>query len=276
MIIQSTLRVLLHGALFRSERIDMLCCRSGTTGCWKNAEKSKSGAQGRHWDAWLKIYSFASSGWYDVPALCCLPLCALVDHLPFAFLPSLQKRRAIQSDLQAAGLANHNEQMQMLVKQHTSEVAAVLEQRSQTHLNLKASWHLSAPYCCKLNTENYSCILVNVFLYPQAVHAQTQQHLQAKSDECLKLCKQLEGQTHVINTIEEELRAVRLEFAGIEKAVASNESRGKVGTAQKQVASRLRLSLSLRSAISCWSLAFLQWRVISQESRHLLSLKASY
>lgn len=64
-------------------------------------------------------------------------------------------------------------------------------------------------------------------MYLQTVHAQTQQQLQAKSEECVKLYKQLEGQTCVINTIEEELRAVRLEFAAIENKVAHNESHGK-------------------------------------------------
>lgn len=59
------------------------------------------------------------------------------------------------------------------------------------------------------------------------MYAQAQQQLQAKSDECIKVHKQLEGQTCVINTIEEELRAVRLEFAAIENKVAHNESHGK-------------------------------------------------
>ena len=50
--------------------------------------------------------------------------------------------------------------------------------------------------------------------------------MQAKCDECTKLNKQLEGQTHVINAIEEELRAIREEFASVEKAVGCNELRG--------------------------------------------------
>ncbi|KAL3162577.1 hypothetical protein ABBQ38_008628 [Trebouxia sp. C0009 RCD-2024] len=95
---------------------------------------------------------------------------------------------------QAAGITEHNEQLRALVKQHTSELAAVLEQRSEAHLELKT------------------------------LYAQAQQQLQAKSDECIKVHKQLEGQTCVINTIEEELRAVRLEFAAIENKVAHNES----------------------------------------------------
>ena len=85
----------------------------------------------------------------------------------------------------------------------------------------------------------------------QEAHAQTRQHLQAKSDECLKLCKQLEGQTHVINTIEEELKAVRLEFAGIEKAVSSNESQGKVGKTSQSMPLCLRHIHGKFSAMSC-------------------------
>ena len=58
---------------------------------------------------------------------------------PTTYVPPLRKARCYQSGLQAAGFADHNEQMQKLVKQHTSELATVLEQRSQSHLDLKAS-----------------------------------------------------------------------------------------------------------------------------------------
>ena len=115
-------------------------------------------------------------------------------------------------------------------------------------------------------------------MYLQTTHAQAQQRLQAKSDECLKLYKQLEGQTQVINTIEEELGAVRLEFAAIDKKVAHNEAHGKgllVMTAWKHqgfclVAASWWLFFTFDQA-----LAFVQWPAISQKFKHLSLAKAS-
>ena len=108
-------------------------------------------------------------------------------------------------------------------------------------------------------------------MYLQTRHAQALQWLQPKSDECLKLHKQLEGQTQVINTIEVELRAVRLEFAAIDKKVAHNEAHGKgllVRTAWKNhglpCGSFMVVVLHIQ-AKAC----LLQWPAIRQKFKHL-------
>lgn len=66
------------------------------------------------------------------------------------------------------------------------------------------------------------------YIILQAANAQLQKQLQAKCNECSKLYKQLEGQTRVINTVEEEMHAVRIQFTDVGKAVACNESRGNI------------------------------------------------
>jgi len=62
----------------------------------------------------------------------------------------------------------------------------------------------------------------------QSRHHQVQQELQGKQAEYMMLQRQLEGQACLMTAIEEEVKVVRQECAGIQSAVASNQGHGKV------------------------------------------------
>lgn len=62
----------------------------------------------------------------------------------------------------------------------------------------------------------------------QSCHHQVQQEVQAKQAEYMTLQRQLEGQADLMTAVEEEVKAARQEFAGIQNAVACNQAHGKV------------------------------------------------
>ncbi|KAA6418864.1 MAG: hypothetical protein FRX49_11220 [Trebouxia sp. A1-2] len=99
---------------------------------------------------------------------------------------------ALQMQVQTLEQQQFDQQAQ--IKQQASELAAILEQRSQAYQNLK------------------SC------------HHQVQQEVQAKQAEYMTLQRQLEGQADLMTAVEEEVKAARQEFAGIQNAVACNQA----------------------------------------------------
>ncbi|DBA78571.1 TPA: hypothetical protein ACH3X1_008504 [Trebouxia sp. C0004] len=101
---------------------------------------------------------------------------------------SFQRETAV-FQVQVQTLEQQQLDHQAQIKQQASELAAILEQRSQAYQNLKV-----------------------------------QQKLQGKQAEYMTLQRQLEGQACLMTAIEEEVKVGRQEFAGIQSAVASNQA----------------------------------------------------
>ncbi|DBA72176.1 TPA: hypothetical protein ACH3X2_010665 [Trebouxia sp. C0005] len=109
---------------------------------------------------------------------------------------------------------------QAQIKQQASELAAILEQRSQAYQNLK------------------SC------------HHQVQQEVQAKQAEYMTLQRQLEGQADLMTAVEEEVKAARQEFAGIQNAVACNQAHGQLDAQGKAIVEVQQQNAELKKEIA--------------------------